>query len=305
MDKPNASRVILVTGTTSGIGLELARKLVARPGRLILTARESSLNILRDEGFVENERLRIRALDVSDFAAIHSLIYEIDAEWDGVDALINNAGISYRSVVEDMTDHDEMRQMATNYLGPMCLIRSVLPMMRRKRAGRIINISSVGGMMAMPTMASYSASKFALEGASEALWYELRPWNIQVSLIQPGFIRSESFRRVCYSENYLAREDYSPYRAYYEQMERFVTLMMEHAPQTASDIADLILYTLDRRRPPLRVPATLDAHLFALMRRLLPRSLYHRLLYLLLPGIRQWGREETTRISPDRPPPQI
>ncbi|PKL74938.1 MAG: hypothetical protein CVV27_17935, partial [Candidatus Melainabacteria bacterium HGW-Melainabacteria-1] len=88
----------------------------------------------------------------------------------------------------------------------------------------------------------------------------------------------------------------SPYRAYYEQMERFVTRMMEHAPQTASDIADLILYTMERRQPPLRVPATFDAHLFALMRRLLPRGLYHQVLYYLLPGIREWGKD---RKSPD------
>lgn len=290
----NPNRVVLVTGTTSGIGLELARKLIIQPGRLVLTARESSLNILHHAGFSENERLRIRALDVSDFAAIHALIYELDAEWGGVDVLINNAGISYRAVVEDMTDTDEWRQMATNYLGPMCLIRSVLPMMRQKRAGRIINISSVGGMMAMPTMASYSASKFALEGASEALWYELRPWNIQVSLIQPGFIHSESFKRVVYSQTHqsrLLRHEHSPFQAYYEQMERFVTLMMEHAPQSAADVADLIIYTMNRPRPPLRVPGTLDAHLFALLRRILPRSLYHQLLYRLLPGIKLWGRE--------------
>ncbi len=287
-------RVVLVTGTSSGIGLELARKLSNSDYRVIITARRNSLPLLTQE-FAENSRFLIRELDLTDFSAIHTLVDEIERFWGGVDILVNNAGISYRSVVEDMTDTDEWRQMATNYLGPMCLIRSVLPSMRQKRAGRIINVSSVGGMMAMPTMASYSASKFALEGASEALWYELRPWNIQVSLIQPGFIHSESFRRVVYSQTHqarLLRHERSPFQAYYEQMERFVTLMMEHAPQTAEDIADLIIHTMNRRRPPLRVPGTLDAHLFALLRRLLPRSLYHQLLYRLLPGIRLWGKEE-------------
>ena len=286
--------VVLVTGTTSGIGLELARKLWTMSYRVIVTARADSLHLLKGEIFHENERFRCRALDVTDFDAVASLIAEIDADWGGVDVLINNAGISYRSVVEDMTDEDEWRQLATNYLGPMCLIRCVLPTMRHKRHGRIINISSVGGMMAMPTMASYSASKFALEGASESLWYELRPFGIRVSLVQPGFIRSESFQRVLTSRTRqarLLRGEASPYDIYYEQMSGFVEKMMSHAPQTAEDIADLILFTMERHHPPLRVPATVDAHFFTWMRRLLPRFLYHILLYRLLPGIREWGEE--------------
>lgn len=291
MDKDT---VVLVTGVSSGIGLELARKLIHRPYRLVLTARESSLPLLREAGIVAGPRVRLEPLDVTNFDAMHTLIDTIEREWDGVDILINNAGISYRSVVEDMTDEDEWQQLATNYLGPMCLIRSVLPRMRRLRAGRIINVSSVGGMMAMPTMASYSASKFALEGASEALWYELRPFGIHVTTIQPGFIHSESFRRVISSRRRqarLMRQETSVYDVTYDKMEAFVGFMMEHSPQTAEDIAELILHTMRRRRPPLRVPGTFDAHLFSWLRRLLPRSLYHEMLYRLLPGIRAWGKE--------------
>ena len=92
----------------------------------------------------------------------------------------------YRAVLEHVSDAERVAQMDVNYLAPMDLIRLVLPRMREKHAGRILNVSSVGGMMAMPTMAVYSASKFALEGATEALYYEVRPWNIRVSLIQPG-----------------------------------------------------------------------------------------------------------------------
>jgi short-subunit dehydrogenase len=92
-------------------------------------------------------------------------------------------------------DIDERHaQHEVNYHGPMELVRLVLPTMREKRRGRIINVSSVSGMVAMPTMASYAASKFALEGATEALWYEVRPFKIRVSLVQPGFIRSSSFQ---------------------------------------------------------------------------------------------------------------
>src|SRR5690606_8275736 len=122
------------------------------------------------------------------------------AKWDGVSILINNAGISYRAVVEHMNDKDEQLQMAVNYFGPVALIRLVLPFMREQGRGKIINISSVSGMLAMPTMASYSASKHALEGVSEALWYEAKPLGVNVSLIQPGFIRSKSFKNVYFTE---------------------------------------------------------------------------------------------------------
>lgn len=287
-----SKQVVLVTGTTSGIGLELARLLWQSPYRVVITGRTSSLEGFAKESFVENERFSIRPLDVTSLGQIHALIEQIEQEWGGVDILINNAGISYRSVVEEMTDEDEWQQMATNYLGPMCLIRSVLPMMRHKGFGRIINVSSVGGMMAMPTMASYSASKFALEGATEALWYELKPWNIQVSLIQPGFIHSESFRRVFFSKVYQNLGERSPYQEYYLQMSRFVEKMMNFSPATAEQIAKLILRTMERKHPPLRVPATPDAHFFTLMRRLLPRSIYHSLLYHSLPGIKHWGKAQ-------------
>jgi len=100
-----------------------------------------------------------------------------------------------------MTVADEQLQMQTNYFGPLALIRDLLPSMREKGRGKIINVSSVSGMIAMPTMASYSASKHALKGASEALWYEMKPYGINVSLIQPGFIKSNSFHNVYFSHS--------------------------------------------------------------------------------------------------------
>lgn len=122
------------------------------------------------------------------------MVAEAEARWGGVDVLVNNAGVAYRAVVEHVTEEDRLRQFGVNFLGPMEMVRLCLPSMRKKRAGRIINVSSVSGMMAMPTMGVYCASKFALEGASEALWYEVKPWNIRVTLVQPGFINSDSFQ---------------------------------------------------------------------------------------------------------------
>lgn len=283
---------VLVTGASTGLGLALAHKLVASPHRLILTARASSLPRFAVAGIHESDRVHLRALDVTSAEERQRVVAEADERWGGVDVLINNAGIACRACVEHFDEAEARRQMEVNLSGPMDLARLVLPRMREQRAGRILNISSVGGMMAMPTMSLYSASKFALEGATEALWYEVRPWGIKVSLIQPGFIHSESFRNTRFTdEGRQALEDPAhPYHAHYFHMDRFIARLMDRTRATPERVADAILRAMTLADPPLRIPATWDAHLFALLRRLLPRSLYHWVLYRSLPCIGEWGR---------------
>lgn len=285
--------VVLVTGCSSGIGLALARRLVGDARfRCALTARESSIHVLAEEGIVPDERTLVLPLDVIDFEQRRGVVATIEARFGGVDVLINNAGVAYRSVAEHLMPRDAFHQLATNYLGPMDLARLVLPGMRERRFGRIVNVSSVSGMMAMPTMGAYSASKFALEGGSESMWYEMRPWNVFVTLVQPGFIRSESFRntRLSTGARRAEHDPTDPYAEVYAGMGPFIELLMKRAITTPDDVASRILGTLERRTPPLRVSATLDARFFYLLRRLLPRRFYHAILYRLLPHVRQWGR---------------
>ncbi len=287
-----AAPVVLVTGCASGIGLALAHRLRDWHGaHAVITARASSLGRLRDAGFEEGERLWLRALDVTRNSERKRVVSEIDDKLGGVDVLINNAGLTFRSVHEHLHTDEIDEQMSINFLGPMDLARLVLPSMRRKRMGHIVNVSSVGGMMAMPTMGVYSASKFALEGASEALWYEMRPWNVAVTLVQPGFIRSESFRKVRLSRDAEAMRaiDGNPYGAVYESMTPFIETLMNLAIATPDTVAKRVLRTLDRPNPPLRVSATMDARVFYMLRRLLPRRLYHAVLYRCLPSVRRWG----------------
>ena len=286
------SPVVLVTGCASGIGLALARRLRDwRGAHVIATARASSLPRLRAAGIEEGERLWIRPLDVTRNSERKRVVAEIDEKLGGVDVLINNAGLTFRSVHEHLHTDEIEEQMAINFLGPMDLARLVLPSMRRNRSGHVINVSSVGGMMAMPTMGVYSASKFALEGASEALWYEMRPWNVAVTLVQPGFIHSESFRNVRLSRDAAATRavDGSPYGPVYESMTPFIETLMNWAIATPDTVAKRILRTLDRPNPPLRVSATIDARVFYMLRRLLPRRLYHAVLYRCLPNVGRWG----------------
>lgn len=289
------SRVVLVTGASTGIGLALVRQLQAAGSfRIVATARKSSLSRFDEAGIQETDRLRIRALDITNCEEREALLSEVEMEWGGVDVLVNNAGVSYRAVQEHLTDEDEKHQFDVNYFAPMRLIRRVLPKMRRQKRGHIINVSSVGGMMAMPTMSLYSASKFALEGASEGLWYELRPWNIRVSLVQPGFVNSNGFERVQIpTDAKLAQSNVqAEYHAHYSYMTDFITRHMRTARATPESVARKILKTIRNSNPPLRVPATIDARLFSMLRRLLPRRIYHRLLYRFLPHIREWGDVE-------------
>lgn len=282
---------ILLTGASTGLGLALSKLLLQTSYRLILTAREQSLSRFAEAGILPQPHVWIRPLDVTDAEQRRRVVEEINACWGGVDILINNAGVAYRSVVEHVREEERRTQIDINFLAPMELIRLVLPTMRAKQKGRIINISSVGGMMAMPTMSIYSASKFALEGATEALWYEVRPWNIKVSLIEPGFIHSSSFENTRYthdSRDSLEHVD-EAYHAHYEYMSSFIARLMGWTLATPERVAKKILKTLQRKNPPLRVPATLDAHLFSLLRRMLPRFLYHRILYWSLPQVKKWG----------------
>lgn len=298
-------RVLLITGAASGLGLAVVRELLeiedreqagGGPGRfrIVATARPSSLEKFAAEGIVESPFVHLRPLDVTDASQRVAVVREIRERWAGVDVLVNNAGVAYRSVVEDVESPERLAQMDVNFLAPMALARQVLPDMRAKMAGHIINVSSVGGMMAMPTMSAYSASKFALEGATESMWYEVRPWKIRVTLVEPGFISSDSFQNTRYTAaSRLAMYDpRAAYHAHYLHMAEFIARLMRKTPYTSQSVARTIVRTMQRRHPPLRVPATLDAHLFALLRRLLPRRLYHELLYRALPGVQSWGPKE-------------
>ena len=281
---------VLATGCSSGIGRALLSLFDRDPYRIVATVLPSSIDLLEDDPILQSERVWIRKLDIVDYEKTSRIVRETEERWGPIDILINNAGISYRSVVEDMTIEDEQRQLQVNYLGPMHLIRECLPSMRTRRSGRIINVSSVGGMMAMPTMASYSASKFALEGASESLWYELKPWNIHTTLVRPGFINSLAFRKVLYSKKRQSETSPSPYDSHYSHMTRFVEKLMGKSPCTSESVARSIFKVARMKNPPLRVPGTTDARLFYFIRRVLPRALYHKLLYITLPGIRDWGK---------------
>ena len=295
---------VLITGASAGIGLELAKLLLASSHRLVLTARATSLDRFAAAGILPNERVMILPLDVTVEAERQAAIGAVTSRWGGVDVLVNNAGLSYRAVAEHVTRADRLAQLDANFIGPMELIKLTLPHMREQRYGRIINVSSVGGMTAMPTMSIYSASKFALEGASESLWYEMRPFGVRVSLVRPGFINSDGFRKTRFTDQaQRALDDPSdPYHAHYTNMDELIAGLMTLTFYTPQDVAETIAEVIEAKNPPLWVAGTLDAQLFDLLRRVLPAGLYHRMLYAGLPRIWRWGQSREAALS-SLPPP--
>lgn len=288
-------RVVLITGASTGLGLALVKELAkSERFHVIATARRSSLHRFQEAGVFERDNLWIRPLNVLLKNERDAVIEEANRKLGGIDVLVNNAGYCLRGVVEQVNETERLKQIDTNFRAPMALIRGVLPHMRRRRSGHIINISSVGGMMAMPTMSIYSASKFALEGATEALWYEVRPWNIRVCLVQPGFINSDSFKNVelTRESRKSIQDKNNPYYYHYNSMAPFIAKMMRMSTSTPQSIARKIHKIIDNKNPPLRVPVTPDAYFFGLLRKLLPRGIYHLVMYYCLPRIFRWGEDD-------------
>jgi short-subunit dehydrogenase len=288
-------KIVLITGASSGLGLALAKKLKNDTNYgLILTSRKESLNRFKEENIYESNRIWIRPLNVVDHLQISKLIEEINDKLGGVDILINNAGIAERSSVEESDDVYRQQQLDVNYLAPFEIISGVLSKMRQKKFGRIINISSAGGFMAMPTMSSYSASKFALEGATESLWYEVRPWKIAITLVVPGFINSLGHLNTIHTQkcHLSCLNPNSAYYKHYTNMKQLIAKCMNLSFSTNDSIASKIVKVMKSARPPLRVFVTIDAWLFYWLRKISPPGFYHFLMYSILPNIALWGMNE-------------
>lgn len=185
-------RVVVITGGSRGLGLVLARQLAAEGARLCLLARDSDeLDRARAQLPEHAEVLTIRC-DVRRRADVRLAMDTILEKWTAVDVLINNAGIIQVGPLEHMTTRDFENAMATHFWGPLHMMFEAVPSMRRRGFGRIVNISSIGGRVAVPHLAPYSASKFALTGLSDAVRTELYQYGIRVTTVCPGLMRTGS-----------------------------------------------------------------------------------------------------------------
>jgi NAD(P)-dependent dehydrogenase (short-subunit alcohol dehydrogenase family) len=187
----------VITGCSTGIGYATALRLARDGHDVIATMRSPDASDLATVAKEEGLNIAVRTLDVNDDASVTDLFGELASTRGGVDVLVNNAGLGGSGGVVEESDLDIYRTiMETNFYGALRCIRAVLPSMREKRSGAIVNVTSQAGRLAMPSMSAYCASKWALEAASESLAIEMAPFGIRVALIEPGMILTAIWSKV-------------------------------------------------------------------------------------------------------------
>ena len=182
-------KLILITGVSSGFGRALAVEALAAGHRVVGTVRNAAAKA--DFEALSAGSAFARLLDVTDNAAIVPLVAEIEAQLGPIDVLVNNAGYGHEGILEESPLSDLRRQFDVNVFGPVALMQAVLPFMRARRRGHILNITSMGGYITMPGIAYYCGSKCALEGISDALAQEVAPFGIAVTAVAPGSFRTD------------------------------------------------------------------------------------------------------------------
>ncbi|WP_369053404.1 oxidoreductase [Kineococcus terrestris] len=179
----------LITGCSTGLGRALAEEVLGRGDRAVVTARDASS--VQDLADAHPDRALALALDVTDTARVGEVVREAEERFGGVDVLVNNAGYGYRAAVEEGDEQDVQRLFATNVFGPVALTKAVLPGMRSRRRGTIVNVSSIGAQICPPGSGYYAATKAALEGLTGSLRQELAPLGITAFSVEPGGFRTD------------------------------------------------------------------------------------------------------------------
>lgn len=255
---------VLVTGCSSGYGRATALHFLERGWRVLATMREP-----RKAELPSHERLRALPLDVTDRASIDAAVREGTAAFGGVDVLVNNAGIGLLSAFEVTPEATIRDVFETNTFGVMAVTQALLPHFRERRAGTLINVTSSVGIVPMPLVAVYTASKLAVEGFTEALSYELAAFGVRTKLVEPGYGPATSF-----VANGMARMQglvSAPYEPYFQQ------IMQGHGAlktTRAEDVAEAVWRAATDGSARLRYAAGADAEELAALRMALPGEAY-------------------------------
>jgi NAD(P)-dependent dehydrogenase (short-subunit alcohol dehydrogenase family) len=185
----DASRIWLITGVSSGLGLAFAQAALAAGHTVVGTVRQEGDRASFEK--IQPGRAHAVVLDVSDFASIDAVVARVQDEIGDIDVLVNNAGYGHEGTLEESPLDELRRQFDVNVFGAVAMIKAVLPRMRERRTGRIVNITSMAGLVALPGISYYSGSKFALEGISESLAQEVEQFGIEVTALALGSFRTE------------------------------------------------------------------------------------------------------------------
>jgi len=275
---PATMRVVLITGCSSGIGHAAARRFAAQGFRVYASMRRPEQGqALRDEAAARGWSLSTPALDVTSDASVSAAVAALSSETGGrLDVLVNNAGYYCFGPIEE-TSPDELRaQLETNVVGVLRVTRAALPTMRARGQGAIVNISSVSGRVVVPIAGPYQASKWALEALTEALRYEVFPFGVRVTCVEPGPYKSE-----LHGKEIRVAASLDPSSPYRPTMERY--FQQVHAMKRADldGVVDVIFRAATHPRPRLRWPCGPASFSGTVLRRLTPDALYEWLVRLV------------------------
>jgi NAD(P)-dependent dehydrogenase (short-subunit alcohol dehydrogenase family) len=276
------SKIVLITGATAGIGRTSALHLARQGHHVIASGRKvAELAKLKEEFSAQPDQTTSRGvagkldtllLDVTSAASIAAAVIEVDTLTGGrgLDVLVNNAGFGVLGPTSEIDDAEMRRQYETNVFGLMNVTRAFLPKMLERRAGRIINVSSVGGRLTLPYFGVYNSTKYAVESLSDALRYELRPFGIDVAMIEPGVIRTNFEATAVSGLGRFADTPFAVAVAKYEEMSKL-------ADRFASNpivIAKAISRAVSARRPAARYVAPFSTNFALLMKTVLPTRVW-------------------------------
>ena len=258
-------KVVFITGASRGIGLAVAERF-AREGNIVYGCSRSGFN---------HSLIHSIILDINYAEEVQKVINRIIDAHGKIDVIINNAGFDLYSSFEGTSDHDFRVQMETNFFGTLNVVRAVLPYMKTQRSGKIINLSSIGGVMAIPYNSAYSASKFALEGFFESLRFELHRFNIRVVLIEPEAVKTTSLHQSIKTSDQETDE-------HKEIVNNLVKKMKEDGEKkgvSTNAVVKVVIKAASIEQPKLRYPVGGLVRFVPLMKLLFPQKLLFKFLY--------------------------
>lgn len=259
-------KVVFITGISSGFG-KCTAEYLAQKGHVIYGTCRKDIEI--------DGRINVLKVDVTDVVSVKAAIETVLLKEGRIDVLINNAGMGISGPIENTSIEDIQLQMKTNFIGVVNLIQSVIPAMRKQHGGTIINISSIGGLIGLPFQGFYSASKFAIEGLSEALRMELKPFHINVVVIRPGdFITS-------FTSNRKIDETLNENNPYASQFRKSISIIEtdEKKGMKPDYFARNLVRIIEKKNPHATyIISTAEQKLAVVLKRLLPDSLFSGIL---------------------------
>jgi len=252
-------KVALVTGSSTGIGFEISLALARNGFYTYGTMRNmQDSNRIMDISKKEQLSLEVLHLDVNDDKSILDTINKINEKNQRIDVLVNNAGYALAGPLEG-TSMDELKaQFETNFFGAIKVMQSVIPIMRNQKSGRIVNITSMGGRVAVPLDSIYHGTKFALEGVSECIRYELGPFGIKIILIEPGAVGSNFWKNLKMTS--VSQSPNSPYRQMIDDISKVFSKMTENVIHP-SEVAKVVVDAVTSEDPEFRYVVGKDANM--------------------------------------------